>query len=239
MCRIAHGCAELSSELPGLPAGLYTVDPGSGPMSVFCETAAGGGWTLVQRTRWAWAESSVLHTDFATWATMTLGMPQPGNVYRLEGTMWPQLATKGDVMLVHRIRTATGGACNPLYYVGTGATVTVDMVSSTAMIANLTQPVGIGLISDPSLTTTTSGPNAVCVNAPYYGAPWFYAVCCSTCPTFQGGYWLDEPHPMESYTDMADANGKTETQACAGQSIVHDQAGSSFRGVDSMEVYLR
>lgn len=236
-CRIAHGCAELASELPGLPAGVYTVDPGSGAMSVYCETAAGGGWTLVQRTRWAWADSSKLHTDFATWATMTIGMPQPGNAYRLAGTMWPSLAVKGDVMLAHRIRTTTGGACNPLYYVGTGSTITVDTAGQTAMIANLTQPVGI--IADPRLTTTSTGPNAVCVNAPNFGVPWFYSVCCSTCPTYQGGYWTDEPHPMESYSDTADATGKTEAQVCAGQSIVRDQSGSTFRGVDSMEVYLR
>ena len=36
-----------------------------------------------------------------------------------------------------------------------------------------------------------------------------------------------------------DALGHTESTACAGQSIVHDQAGSTFRGVDSMEIFLR
>ncbi|HEY1554236.1 MAG TPA: fibrinogen-like YCDxxxxGGGW domain-containing protein [Kofleriaceae bacterium] len=237
-CRDATSCEELATELPGLAAGIYTVDldgPGPGAaVSAYCETAAGGGWMLVQRTLWDWTASQTLVTDFATWTTTTIGMPDAGHAYRMQGALWPAAAARGDILLEHRIRTTAGDACAPLYYVATGATVAVD--ASGASIANTMQAVPI--VNGPSLSTTDVGPDIDCVT-PDNGVPWFYDACCSTCPTFGASYWLDEPHPMESYSTTADALGKTEADVCAGHAIQMDQAGSTFRGVDTMEVFLR
>jgi hypothetical protein len=64
--------------------------------------------------------------------------------------------------------------------------------------------------------------------------------CCATCPTFGNAYWTDEPHPMQNYTSAtADIFGKTESQACAGHTVRVADDASTFRGDDSMEVYLR
>jgi hypothetical protein len=239
-CRVAHGCQELSSELPGLPAGVYTVDlDGAGaqpPISAYCEITAGGGWTLIQRTLWSWTQSQGLIGDFPAWLNDPIGAPGAGNAYRMPGAAWPTLAAKGDVLLVVKLHTTAGGACSALDYVGTGGVMTVDMPSSAAHFTGVTQPVSI--INGPDLSTSTTGPYTTCVTSGQ-GAPWFYAGCCSTCPTYMGGYWTDSPHPMVPFTTVADFYGHTEIDACAGQSPIHDSAGSSFRGVDTMEVYLR
>jgi hypothetical protein len=45
---------------------------------------------------------------------------------------------------------------------------------------------------------------------------------------------------MQSYTNTtADIFGKTETQACVGHAVRGADNMSTFRGDDSMEVYLR
>jgi hypothetical protein len=138
-------------------------------------------------------------------------------------------------MIVHRVRTTAGGACDPLYYTGSGGTLTVGDTATT--FANVTS--AAPLLSDPDLSTLDAGPGTACV-ATDDGVPWFYSGCCATCPTFGNGYWADEPHPMQSYTSTtADIFGKTETQACAGHTVRVNDNGSSFRGDDSMEVYLR
>jgi len=243
-CRPATSCRELATELPGLAAGLYTIDldGASGPdapFSAYCETAAGGGWMLVQRTTWSWTDSQALLTTFADWATASVGMPDPGHAYRLAGTLWPAGAAQSGLMIVHRIRTIAGGACDPLYYVGS-AGIAVDTSAQTATLSNLSQPVSI--VNNTVFSASDVGPFAAnCVTADD-GVPWFYNACCSTCPTFGAGYWTDEPHPMENYTTSADELGKTETNACAGKTIQTDQlapSGGGFRGVDSMEIYVR
>lgn len=90
-CRAAKSCTELITELPGLASGEYTVDPGTGPLDVVCDlSTAGGGWTLVQRTVWSWNESQALHTSYAAWHDMTIGMPATG-AYRLAGEHWPDV----------------------------------------------------------------------------------------------------------------------------------------------------
>jgi hypothetical protein len=116
--------------------------------------------------------------------------------------------------------------------------VAVDTAGGSASIMNTTQTVPI--INGPSLSTTDVGPDIPCVT-PDDGVPWFYNACCSTCPTFGGGYWTDEPHPMASYTTTADAVGHTEADVCAGSTIQVDEqvGGGTFRGIDTMEVYLR
>ena len=235
-CRAAKSCTELITELPGLPSGEYTVDPGSGPLDVRCDLATGGGgWTLVQRTVWAWSASQALQTTYTAWHDTTIGMPAAG-AYRLAGGLWPDVTSKGEMMVVHRVRTTAGGACEPLYYTETGGTLMVTPTAAT--FSGLT---GAPLASDPSLTTTDGGPAAsmpcVTMNG---GVPWFYGTCCATCPTFGNAYWADEPHPMENYSaTMADLFGKTEAQACTGATPRGADNMSTFRGDDSMEVYLR
>ena len=87
------------------------------------------------------------------------------------------------------------------------------------------------------LSTTDSGPSSSCTSSD--AVPWFYGSCCSTCPSYFGGYWSDEAHPMVSYTgSTADLHGRYEWDVCSAE-VQIDAYGSSFRGVDSMSVFLR
>ena len=216
--------------------GVYTIEPvGAGSeVDVWCDmTSDGGGWTMVQRTVWDWADSSLLQTDYATWYGSTLGSADAGSAFRLSGQYWDDIDSGLEHMLTHVPRdAATGEDCAPLYYVGSDGTLTIT--ETAASLSSIYSTVYFTNATD--LSTTDSGPSTTCVND-YDADPWFYSYCCTTCPTFGGGYWTDEAHPMASYiSDTADVNGNIDVDVCPSGAAV---TSSNYEGVNVMEYYLR
>jgi hypothetical protein len=234
-------CAEILATGGASGDGLYDVDPDgtSGPLaetSTWCEmTTDGGGWTLVQRTVWDWADSGQLLTGFSDWATVSVGDPGVGTAWRFEGQAWPDLLVDGDMLIAHTLRRDSDGvSCDPLYYTGSGASFAVDTASATATLSGLVS--SVVLANTTELSTTDSGSGSSCPTD-NNAVPWFYTSCCTTCPTFGGAYWSGDPHPMASYmAGTADLNGQVAADVCGGDAPA---ASNGYYGDNMMEIYLR
>lgn len=237
--EMCSSCLAYLEEAGSGTDGLYAVDlDGStgalAPLDVWCDmTTDGGGWTLIQRTVWDWGDSSQLDTGYADWYGLTLGTADPGYTFRLAGEAWPLLDVDREVLTVQWARDLTTEAdCDPLYYEGTNTEFTVSGTEATVSSISAS----IYFTNSTALSTADSGASSDCVNL-YDAVPWFYSSCCTTCPTFKGGYWLDDPHPMASYVDVTpDLYGAMAVDVCpSGAAVVS----SGYEGVNTMEFYLR
>ncbi len=228
-------CLELRDAGVAAESGVYEVALETvGVVDVWCDMDTdGGGWTLVQRTVWDWAESGVLMTDYETWYRETRGSADEGRAFRLAGRAWGELSPSRELLIRATPRLAeSGDDCGVLRYQGQEGRVLVS--SHAAYMTGLVSDAP--LLSSDALSTTDQGPATDCVST--HAVPWFYGGCCATCPTYQGGYWADSPHPMLSYgDDTPDALGNTVDTVCAADA--ERASSASFVGLNAMDVLLR
>jgi cysteine-rich repeat protein len=215
-CSYLPTCAAIQTVAPAAADGLYTIDPdgpgGGDAFQTFClMSELGGGWTLLQRTVWDFAESGQLITNYATFYSTTIGTAAPGAAFRAAGRFWPSVSLAPEHLMVHTARKASdGSSCLPLYYVAAGGAWSVPQAGGAQLVGAITQAVPI--FNGSSFSTTDNGPETGCVNG-CSAVPWTYLGCCLTCPTYSCGYFTPA-RPIASYLNVADALGNTVTNQC-------------------------
>lgn len=241
-CRLPRTCLELLTSQPGSADGLYVLDPdldaAGQPFETFCDMSTdGGGWTLVQRTVWDFAESRLLHTDYATFQGVLLGSPAPDEPFRVPAGIWPALQqTREHLMRKVPRRASDGGDCGALFYKATEGVWAVPP-GGGATLTGANDPSAL-FNAQSAVSTLDNGPSGdLCVNR-NLAVPWLYTSCCSTCPTFGGSYWTDGPHPMSSRMGIPDLRGETMYTRCAPEQPRRSDNGGYF-GINAMEYYLR
>ena len=232
--------------------GVYAVQqPGQSAVPVHCDMqTAGGGWSLVQRTVWSWAASQSLLTGFTAFWEQTIGdVGAIGGAWRAAGKLWLAWNVERELLIAYTPRKAVGpgNSCATLFYRGTGALLSAHVAQKSMTLSGLQGLPGFDS-SVFSLSTDDSGPAASTCVKDARAVPWFYTACCSTCPTYFGGYWLDEPHPMVGFIgSAADLNGQTVAEACGNDAprksddppSADNPLGHAFYGLNRLEVYLR
>lgn len=242
-CRLPRTCLELLMHQSASASGLYVIDPdidGAGqPFETVCDMSTDrGGWTLVQRTVWEFAETGLLHTDYAAFQGALIGSAAPGRAFRVPAAHWPALQqTREHLMREVPRRASDGGDCEALYYKANNGEWTVP-AGGGAMLNGAEDPNALfnGTVFVSTRDDGPSGP--LCVNS-NLGIPWLYTSCCSTCPSYQGGYWKDGPHPMSSRMATPDLSGETMYTRCAPDLPRQSDNGTSYYGINIMEYYLR
>jgi hypothetical protein len=237
-CAAAPSCAAILAAKPAAKDGVYAIDPdgpgGDAPFATHClMSVLNGGWTLVQRTVWDFdGQSSQLVTGYAKFYASTIGAGFAEQAFRMAGKHWPTVNVAKDHLLVNVARRAAdGSSCLPLYYMATNGTWTVPPGGGAA-VNGINQPVTI--FNQASFSTTDNGPGTSCVTM--YGAvPWTYTGCCTTCPTFAGGYF-SPARPMVSYLTTLDAFGNDVNVQCNNDAPV---ISNGYYGLNAMAYYMR
>lgn len=242
-CRLPRTCLELREHQPASVSGSYIIDPdidGPGePFETLCDMSTdGGGWTLVQRTVWDFAQTRLLHTDYATFQGDLIGSVAPDAAFRVPARIWPALQqTHEHLMREVPRRASDGGNCGALFYKASDGIWSVPAAGG-ATLTGATDPNSL-FNGVSALSTLDEGPSSpLCVNS-NLAVPWLYGRCCSTCPSYRGGYWNDDAHPMSSRMTTPDLQGETMYTACAPGLPRQSDNRSAHYGINVMEYYLR